>query len=150
MDGAAQMAWISSAIDALEGINGFEVHAISAELRRSVTRPAQIVPEIARLVAMKRARSTNITDPQLALNEAERRISAEAQKRKAESRDQRDVEDAAAWERAERIRSGLHVDPLPPPLTRDELDNLPDHVARLGLKGGFLESRGGKLHEVQL
>jgi hypothetical protein len=50
MSADAQMVWLQAAVDALEGIHAHEVAAISAELRRSVTRPSQIVPEIARLV----------------------------------------------------------------------------------------------------
>jgi hypothetical protein len=57
MSADAQMVWLQAAVDALEGIHAQEVASISAELRRSVTRPAQIVPEIARLVAEKRRRS---------------------------------------------------------------------------------------------
>jgi hypothetical protein len=61
MDSAAQLAWIASAVDALEDIRADEVRAISAELRRSVTRAAQIVPEIARLVSEKRKWSSTTT-----------------------------------------------------------------------------------------
>lgn len=49
-------AWLASAVDALRDIRADEVSAVSLEVRRSVTRPSQIVPEIARLVAEKRAR----------------------------------------------------------------------------------------------
>lgn len=47
--------WIASAEDALAGIWPAEVEAVSMEVRRTVTRPSQIVPEIARLVAERRA-----------------------------------------------------------------------------------------------
>jgi hypothetical protein len=57
MGAEQQTVWLHAAVDALEDIRPAEVAAISAELRRSVTRPAQIVPEIARLVAEKRRRS---------------------------------------------------------------------------------------------
>lgn len=53
-----QELWLRAAVDSLEDIRPQEVVAISAELRRSVTRPSQIVPEIARLVAEKRKRLT--------------------------------------------------------------------------------------------
>jgi hypothetical protein len=56
MDAAGQLSWLASAIDALEGIYATEVAAVSVEVRRSVTRPAQIVPEIAKLVSEKRKR----------------------------------------------------------------------------------------------
>lgn len=62
MDDHAQVAWITSAVDALDGIQPSEVAAISAEIRRSVTRHNQIVPEIARLVAERRKRPTNVDD----------------------------------------------------------------------------------------
>jgi hypothetical protein len=57
-----QEIWLRAAVDALEGIRGVEVNAISAELRRSVTRPSQIVPEIAKLVAEKRARQSRMRE----------------------------------------------------------------------------------------
>jgi ribose 1,5-bisphosphokinase PhnN len=60
MGAEQQTVWLHAAVDALEDIRPAEVAAISAELRRSVTRPAQIVPEIARLVHEKRQRS-NVT-----------------------------------------------------------------------------------------
>jgi hypothetical protein len=56
MTADAQMVWLQAAVDALEGIRADEVASISAELRRTVTRPSQIVPEIAKLVAEKRKR----------------------------------------------------------------------------------------------
>jgi hypothetical protein len=56
MSADAQMVWLQAAVDALEGIRADEVASISAELRRSVTRPSQIVPEIAKLVHAKRQR----------------------------------------------------------------------------------------------
>lgn len=58
MNAEQQTVWLHTAVDALEDIRPTEVAAISTELRRMVTRPAQIVPEIARLVAEKRRRST--------------------------------------------------------------------------------------------
>jgi hypothetical protein len=61
MNAEQQTVWLHSAVDALEGIRPSEVAAISAELRRSVTRPAQIVPEVARLVAERRKRGTRQT-----------------------------------------------------------------------------------------
>lgn len=52
--------WLASAEDALQGIRPHEIAAVSVEVRRSVTRPAQIVPEIARLVAARRAERSRI------------------------------------------------------------------------------------------
>jgi hypothetical protein len=59
MTADAQLVWLQAAIDALEGIQAHEVAAVSAELRRSVTRPSQIVPEIAKLVDQKRKRTVH-------------------------------------------------------------------------------------------
>jgi hypothetical protein len=58
MSADAQVVWLQAAVDALEDIRAEEVAVISAELRRTVTRPSQIVPEIAKLVAEHRRRSS--------------------------------------------------------------------------------------------
>lgn len=59
-----QTIWLASAVDALRDIRPSEVAAVSAEVRRTVTRPSQIVPEIAKLVAAKRSeRASRITVP---------------------------------------------------------------------------------------
>jgi len=64
MSADQQAIWITCAIDALQGIHASEVAAVSMEVRRSVTRPSQIVPEIAKLVAVKRERrSAHISAP---------------------------------------------------------------------------------------
>lgn len=55
MSSDQQTAWLAAAIDALEGIRPDEVAHVSLEVRRTVTRPSQIVPEIAGLVAELRA-----------------------------------------------------------------------------------------------
>lgn len=57
-----QTIWLASAVDALAGISAREVADVSMEVRRSVTRPSQIVPEIARLVAEHRSRSARIAE----------------------------------------------------------------------------------------
>lgn len=62
MSADQQTVWLASAVDALQGISGAEVADVSLEVRRSVTRPSQIVPEIARLVAEKRARARRIDE----------------------------------------------------------------------------------------
>lgn len=59
-----QTAWLASAVDALDGIRPGEVEAVSLELRRTVTRPAQIVPEISRLVAAHRAKRSRAAEQQ--------------------------------------------------------------------------------------
>ena len=60
MSADQQALWIASAVDALRDIRASEVAEISMEVRRTVTRPSQIVPEIAKLVAERRARESRI------------------------------------------------------------------------------------------
>jgi hypothetical protein len=55
-----QTLWLASAIDALRDIRASEVSEVSMEVRRTVTRPSQIVPEIAKLVSEKRSRSSRM------------------------------------------------------------------------------------------
>lgn len=50
-----QALWIASAVDALSDIRASEVEEVSCEVRRSITRHQQIVPEIAKLVAEHRS-----------------------------------------------------------------------------------------------
>jgi hypothetical protein len=141
-----QELWLRAAADALDGIRGNEVHAISAELRRSVTRHSQIVPEIAKLVSEKRARSSLSANAPLS---REWEINREAALRRAKARGREELNTIWEWERQARIDAGLHVDPRPEPLTRDELDHLRPDIRKLGLNSGFLEYRGGRLCEVQ-
>lgn len=143
----AQLSWIASAIDALEGIRAAEVAAISAEIRRSVTRPAQIVPEIARLVSEKRQRSVRVQGDTPFSREAA--IDREASERRARATTRAEIEGAWQWERHERMAAKLPVKPLAAPLTRDELDGLPDHLIALGRKAGLLERKAGQLVESQ-
>jgi hypothetical protein len=46
--------WIMAAVDALHDIRASEVAEVSAQVRRTVTRPSQIVPEVSKLIAEKR------------------------------------------------------------------------------------------------
>lgn len=62
MSADQQAIWITSAIDALQDIRGGEVSEVSMQVRRTVTRPSQIVPEIAKLVAEKRAHKRRIAE----------------------------------------------------------------------------------------
>lgn len=71
MDGTAQIAWIASAIDALEGIQVSEVAAVSAEVRRKVTRISQIIPMVTDLIAERRKRPANPGGSRTALEWAE-------------------------------------------------------------------------------
>lgn len=144
----AQMVWLQAAVDALEGIRPDEVLAVSVELRRSVTRPSQIVPEIARLVSLKRAKaSQSIGGPSPWA--AERTINEESNRRRAAADgDRKKLSDIYEWERQARIDAGLSVKPYPKPLTRAELEAMPADVRKLGLNSGFLEYRDGQLCEA--
>lgn len=62
MSADQQTLWLASAVEALSGIRASEVIDVSFEVRRTVTRPSQIVPEIARLVSEKRARHRRIAE----------------------------------------------------------------------------------------
>ena len=62
MSADQQTLWLASAVDSLQGIGVGEVEMVSLEVRRSVTRPSQIVPEIAKLVAEKRSRWSRIRE----------------------------------------------------------------------------------------
>lgn len=62
MSAEQQSLWIMSAIDALSDIRAQEVARVSQEVRRSVTRHAQIVPKIAELVAENRRRESSIRE----------------------------------------------------------------------------------------
>jgi hypothetical protein len=62
MSSEQQEIWLRAAVDALQDIRAAEVRDVSAQIRRNVTRPSQIVPEIARLVAENRSRSSRINE----------------------------------------------------------------------------------------
>lgn len=57
-----QEMWLRAAIDTLYDIRPDELAAVSLQVRKSVTRPSQIVPEIARLVAERRASRARINE----------------------------------------------------------------------------------------
>jgi hypothetical protein len=148
MSGEDRAAWTLAALDALEDIRADEVRAISAELRRSVTRHNQIVPEIARLVSEKRARAQRFEAP-ASPYAAEMAINEEARKRRAavSAKDKRALSDIWEWERQARIDAGLHAEPYPKRLTGAELHAMPAHIRKMGLAHGFLEYRGGEIVE---
>jgi hypothetical protein len=133
-------------VDALEGIRSDEVHAISAEIRRKITRPAQIVPEIANLVASRRAQSCRPVVSEKSA--AEVRITAEARDMRAKAMTAVEIEAAHRWERQARLAAGLPVSPVAAPLTQRELDAMGPDVARTGLSSGFLRRENGRLVEV--
>jgi len=139
--------WLRGAADALEDISAGEVRNVSAEVRRSATRINQIVPEIAKLVAEKRARSGRADKPASPFV-AERQINAESLARRSKARTQREVEEAWAWERGARIDARLHVTPIEKPLSQSELAALPAHILRFGLNSGFLKHAGNAIVEV--
>jgi hypothetical protein len=62
MSADQQTLWLASAMDAMRDIRLDEIEAVSVEVRRTVSRPSQIVPEIARLVGEKRARRRSIDE----------------------------------------------------------------------------------------
>jgi hypothetical protein len=67
MSADQQAIWIASAVDALKDIRASEVVEISMEVRRTVTRPSQIVPEIAKLVAEHRSSRSHASEQRKAL-----------------------------------------------------------------------------------
>lgn len=147
MNAEAQLSWIASAVDALDGIRAAEVQHISAELRRTVTRPAQIVPEIARMVSERRARMSQAANADPTATR-ERAIDEEAMKRRCDAKSQEEVDAAAEWERRARMDASLAVPPRQAPLTRAELDDMSNDMRSLGLKNGFFEMRNGQLFEI--
>lgn len=62
MSSEQQELWLRAAADSLRDIWPDEVAEVSLEVRRSVTRPSQIVPEIAKLVAERRSRRSRINE----------------------------------------------------------------------------------------
>lgn len=70
MSADQQTLWLASAVDALNGIRYGEVEAVSMEVRRSVTRPSQIVPEVSRLVAERRAAQSRAKRQEQEIQEA--------------------------------------------------------------------------------
>lgn len=149
MSGEQQELWLRAAVDALQDIRASEVAAISAELRRTVTRHNQIIPEIARLVAEKRARASRVEaapSPYF----AEKAIHDEAQRRRSvvSALDKKALSDIWEWERQARIDAGLHVDAYPKRLTRAEIDAMPAHIRKVGFAHGFLTTQNGEVVEA--
>lgn len=140
-------AWILAAVDALEDIRPLEITAISAELRRTVTRPAQIVPEIARLVAIKRQNKAAAESPP-SQHFIELQMDLEYRDRLAKARSADERERIWADHRRARADAGFHVPPIEKPLSREELDRMRPDVRNLGISAGFLEYRNGQLCET--
>lgn len=70
MSADQQTLWLASAVESLQGIRAQEVGAVSLEVRRSVTRPSQIVPKIAELVAARRSEQSRIDRQRMEAREA--------------------------------------------------------------------------------
>ena len=147
MSAESQATWLLAAEEALEDISASEIAAVSMEIRRSVTRPAQIVPEIARLVSERRHRTVDVAAPASPYAK-EMKISGDAQERRAKARTAAEIDDAYEWERSERAAAGLSIPPRAAPLTRDELNNMLPHIKAMGLNSGFLKMDGNRLVEV--
>jgi hypothetical protein len=79
-----------------------------------------------------------------------RRIDLEYQERMQRARNVKEYGDVWEWERQAKIDAGLPVPPRPQPLSRVELDHLPDHIKSLGIANGCLEYRGGELVECAI
>lgn len=139
-----QELWLRAAADALEDIRPQEVAAISAEVRRSVTRPNQIVPEIAKLVHERRRRSVGSHDPE-SPSAREFEIDREARDRRAKARNQAEIDATWEWERQARSDAGLYVPPRPALLNAVEIGRPSPDLVKMGLKCGALEYREGRL-----
>ena len=149
MGAEQQTVWLHAAVDALHDIHANEVASVSAELRRSVTRPAQIVPEIARLVSEKRQRANRAAEPHNPLAGAERRVDEESRERRQAAKGREQIEAAWRWERSARQDAGLAVPPIAKPFTRYELDNMAPSMRSLGLKYGHLiQNPDGSIEEA--
>lgn len=78
-----------------------------------------------------------------------RRIEAEYRQRMARTRTPREVGAVQEWERGQKLAAGLQVPPRASPLTREELDSLPEHLISLGIANGFLAwDSAGRLIET--
>lgn len=148
MGAEQQTVWLHAAVDALQDIRQTEVAAVSAELRRSVTRPAQIVPEIARLVSEKRKRANRASEPTNPLAGIERQVDEESRERRQAAKGRDQIEAAWRWERSARQDAGLHVEPIAKPFTTYELENMAPAMRSLGLKYGHLIEQDGQLIEA--
>lgn len=62
MSSEQQEVWLRAAADTLADIRSDEIEYVSLEVRRSVTRPSQIVPEISCLIAERRAHQRRISE----------------------------------------------------------------------------------------
>lgn len=70
MSADQQTLWLASAVEALQDIRAQEVCAVSMEVRRTVNRPSQIVPEVAKLVGERRKREREMERSRAEADEA--------------------------------------------------------------------------------
>jgi hypothetical protein len=140
-------AWILSAVDSLGDIRASEVKGVSAEVRRSVTRHSQIVPEIVRLVVYNRANAHRSQAPQSPYS-AEMAINQEAELRRKAACGRDEIEAAFEWERAARNAARLSVRAPEPPFRAQELENMSPEIVALGMKLGFMNRQGKNVVEV--
>jgi hypothetical protein len=59
MSADQQTLWLASAVETLGDITAAELRDVSVQVRRTVKHPAQIVPEISRLVEAQRERESH-------------------------------------------------------------------------------------------
>lgn len=149
MSAGDRSSWVINACEALADMRAKEIEMIMLEVQRSITRPNQIIPEIARLVGQRRERKRMLdSSPVISTGYVdETRIMDESKQRRFRARSHADVESAWQWERDERKAVGLDVAPIAPPLTRAELDAMPKHIRDVGLAAGHLLWRDGVLVE---
>lgn len=145
MSADSQSVWLQAAVDALDGIRAAEVAAVSLEIRRSVTRVHQIIPEIAKLVHARRAKTSSNTT--VSPYFVEKRINGEEQRRRAAAKTQREINEADDWARSERKAARIGFVPYGPPLNAHEIAAMPAHIRQLGLRSGFLKRDGERIVE---
>jgi hypothetical protein len=115
MNAESQAVWLLSAAEALEDIRADEVAAVSMEIRRTVTRPAQIVPAIAEKVD-------------------------ELRKRRAHEREM-----AVWREQKALAPPEMPVREEPKPLSAAEIAKMPKWLIDTGLRVGFLKRDGDRV-----
>ena len=142
-----QHGLLKAMIPALDrhSIRADEVEAVIGTIIADGVRPSQLTTEVMKRVQAKRAIKYI---PASRASSIAWQIDQESQRRRGDARTKEEVEDAFHWERNRRIENGLHVEPLQPPLTRKELDEMQPEARSLGLKYGFLKRVDGRLEEV--
>ena len=112
-----------------------------AYLRQAIdqwVRRSPFMPKASDLVSLAQQALSAAQPVDHAATSREFAIDQEVRERRYRARTRDEIEDVWTWERKERHEAGLHLAPLAPPFSREELDNMPDHIAALGLKCGHL------------